>query len=141
MQLFYNLILSLLNWLDKKSNNKLQNILELNTLPKLKNNYFERREEQEIIQKVLKSNIIQIFGISGIGKSELAKTIAITLKKLIFTKIIWVMGDDLKNTRNYINPFPISLIRQEFCITKTSTQVSPNLFLRITTQNITLILG
>jgi len=91
------LILSFLNCLDKKSNSKLQNILELNTLPKLKNNYFERREEQEIIQKVLKSNIIQIFGISGIGKSELAKKIAITLKNN-FTKIIWVNGDDLKNT-------------------------------------------
>ena len=71
------LILSFLDWLDKKSNNKLQNILELNSVPKLKNNYFGREEEQDIIQKVSKSNIIQIFGISGIGKSEITKKIAI----------------------------------------------------------------
>lgn len=90
------LILSLLDWLDKKSNKKLQNILESNTIPKLKNNYFTRDDEQKITQKVLVSQIIQIFGISGIGKSELTKKIADSMKN-DFSKIIWVNGDDINN--------------------------------------------
>lgn len=90
------LILSFLNWLDKKGNKKLQNILESNTVPKLKANYFAREDEQKIIQQVQQTKILQIVGISGIGKSELTKKIAKSLKN-DFTKIIWVNGDDANN--------------------------------------------
>ena len=90
------LILSFLNWLDKKNNKKLQSILESNTVPKLKANYFAREDEEKIIEQIQETNIIQIVGISGIGKSELTKKIANSLKNN-FTKIIWINGDDVNN--------------------------------------------
>lgn len=59
--------------------------------------YFERDIETSIIEKLREKKILQLFGISGIGKSELSKSIAKKMKNE-FETIIWVNGDDLQNS-------------------------------------------
>lgn len=71
---------------------------QTNRLPKFTSKrYFEREIETKIIKKIRSEKIVQIFGVSGIGKSEVSKSI---VKKIQndYETIIWVNGDDLNNT-------------------------------------------
>tara|TARA_R100001377_G_scaffold85305_2_gene71424 strand:- start:4218 stop:7001 length:2784 start_codon:yes stop_codon:yes gene_type:complete len=60
------------------------------------NTYYERNEEEEIIDILKKNKLVQIYGLSGIGKSELSKSITLKLTD-DFDTIIWVNGDDINN--------------------------------------------
>ena len=65
---------------------------QTNKLPAFKTRYYERREEQEIIEILKNKHYIQIYGISGIGKTELTISIGNSLKNQ-FDSIIWLNGD------------------------------------------------
>jgi hypothetical protein len=87
-----------LDYLDKYySKSKLDKIFNIYTTPKLKSEYLERKEELEIIEKINSQKILQLYGISGIGKTELSKKISLKLQKENKYKIIWINGDDIKN--------------------------------------------
>ncbi len=58
--------------------------------------YFKREVETDIVNDILEKNILQIYGISGIGKTELAKSMSNTLIKN-FESAIWINGDNLSN--------------------------------------------
>ncbi|WP_337959789.1 tetratricopeptide repeat protein [Photobacterium damselae] len=58
--------------------------------------YFLRNDEEDIIKKLESNKFLQIYGPSGIGKSELSKSIA---SKMLgsFDDLIWVNGDYVNN--------------------------------------------
>ena len=64
-----------------------------NILPPLGGNYKSRPEEDEIIQLLEKTDFIQIYGLSGIGKSKLALAIAEKLGNQ-FETIFWFDGKE-----------------------------------------------
>ncbi len=72
---------------------------QTNKLPSFKTKYFERKEESEIIEKLKVLNHLQIFGISGIGKTEISISIANSLQEQ-FESIIWLDGDSLSELHN-----------------------------------------
>ena len=88
-----------LDYLDKYYNSKpkLDKIFDIYTTPKLKSCYLEREEELEIIEKLRSQKILQLYGISGIGKTELSKKISLKILNENKYKIIWINGDDVKN--------------------------------------------
>lgn len=67
---------------------------QTNKLPSFKNEYHSRIEESELIDELEKKRIIQVYGISGIGKSELSICIGEQLKD-DFDSVIWIDGDEL----------------------------------------------
>ena len=67
---------------------------ESNKLPALNLDYINRDEEQEIVNLLSNLNYIQIYGISGIGKSEISKAIAGIIRKEYDT-IVWLDGEVL----------------------------------------------
>ncbi|MBS4539653.1 hypothetical protein GOQ27_14355 [Clostridium sp. D2Q-11] len=71
-----------------------------NKLPGYKNHYYSREEEQEIINQLEKVDLIQIYGLSGVGKTEISIKIASELKNS-FDAILWI-SSDLQNN-NIIN--------------------------------------
>lgn len=58
--------------------------------------YFKRDVEKNIIDILLKKRILQVYGISGLGKTELIKNIAYTLLK-DFESVIWISGENQSN--------------------------------------------
>lgn len=68
---------------------------ESNKLPALKSQYYERDDEKEILGQLEFHNYIQIFGVSGIGKTELSISIANHLKG-DFETIIWLDGESVE---------------------------------------------
>lgn len=99
--------------LDNILNEKIESVLEnctpiayqlyislpqTNKLPKsTSKKYFERESEKKIIEKLDKEKIVQLYGVSGIGKTEVSKSIAQKLQNNYET-IIWVNCDDIKNS-------------------------------------------
>jgi len=67
-------------------------------LPAHKDTYYERIEEKEIIKQLNDKSISQIYGLSGIGKTEITIGIA---KKLLkqYETILWIEGDSIQNSK------------------------------------------
>lgn len=95
---------------------------QTNKLPAFKTKYYERREEKDIIKILEGQDYIQIFGISGIGKTELTISIGNYLQKE-FDSVIWLNGDLLENEainlsavhiHKFNNPFNLEYFLQEF---------------------------
>lgn len=105
---------------DNIEHNKINNILNYlpisfeiykmlpnnNKLPKYKNVYFTRREEQDIIKQLSNIDCMQIYGLSGIGKTEITIKVAEEIKDN-FDACIWI-NSDLQNA-NSINFTSIKL--------------------------------
>lgn len=68
---------------------------QTNKLPAFKTKYYEREEGNDIVKILDKQNCIQIFGISGIGKTELTISIGNYLQHE-FDSVIWLNGDLLE---------------------------------------------
>ncbi|MEQ9888287.1 ATP-binding protein [Pectobacterium zantedeschiae] len=70
---------------------------ENNTLPRFTSKkYHGRREELSIIKILKDKEFMQIYGSSGIGKSEISKSIAKKVQE-DYETVIWVNGDDSNN--------------------------------------------
>lgn len=70
-----------------------------NQLPSLKTDYVVRSDDESLIKQIIqKQNYVQIFGVSGIGKSDLSISIAQSLKDQ-FDTILWLDGQDLINAK------------------------------------------
>lgn len=65
---------------------------QTNKLPAFKTRYYERGEEKDIIEILKNKHYVQIYGISGIGKTELTISIGNSLKDQ-FESVIWLNGD------------------------------------------------
>jgi len=76
-------------------------------LPSHKDTYYQRIEEEEIIAKLDSKSIIQIYGLSGIGKTEITIGVAERLSKEYDTTI-WIEGDTVENARIDFNAIKIS---------------------------------
>lgn len=76
-------------------------------LPSHKDTYYERIEENEIIEKLKIKSVVQIYGLSGIGKTEI--TIG-TAQKLLpkYQTVIWIDGDSIQNKRIDFSAIKIS---------------------------------
>lgn len=67
-------------------------------IPSHKGNYYERCEENEIIDKLNSESIVQIYGLSGIGKTEITIGVAQKLLKKYDT-VLWIDGDSVQNSK------------------------------------------
>lgn len=76
-------------------------------IPSHKGNYYERAEESEILDKLSKKSLIQIYGLSGIGKTEITINVA---QKLLekYNTVLWIEGDSIQNSRIDFNSIKIS---------------------------------
>lgn len=80
---------------------------QTNKLPSFKTKYYERKEESEIIEKLKGQNYLQIFGISGIGKTEISISIANSLQEE-FESVIWLDGESLSAELHNLSSVHIS---------------------------------
>ncbi|WP_400263124.1 NB-ARC domain-containing protein [Sphingobacterium sp. SG20118] len=64
---------------------------QTNKLPSFKTKYFQRKEESEIVEKLNKQDCLQIYGISGIGKTEVSISVANILQEE-FDSVLWLDG-------------------------------------------------
>lgn len=80
---------------------------ESNKLPAFKSKYYNREEEEEIISKMQGASCVQIYGISGIGKTELSISIGVKLRSQ-FETIIWLEGSSLDNGNHNLSSVSIS---------------------------------
>jgi hypothetical protein len=69
-----------------------------NALPDFKGNYYNRNEEKAIRDLTDKQDFIQIYGLSGIGKSEITISIAKQIQNE-FDTIIWIDADNILSER------------------------------------------
>lgn len=76
-------------------------------IPSHKGNYYERSEENEIIDKLSSESLIQIYGLSGIGKTEITIAVAQKLLKKYDT-VLWIEGDSVQNSKIDFNAIKIS---------------------------------
>ncbi len=65
-------------------------------LPNFRNFYYIRNEEESIKLLLMQQQVIQLYGISGIGKTELAIKVSQDLSKQ-FDTVIWLDGDSNRN--------------------------------------------
>ncbi len=97
-----------------------------NRLPDFKSQYFERSEEQEILDHFEEHDFIQIYGVSGIGKTELSINLAHSLKNN-FETIIWIEGEPIENDQFDLSSVHISrfnsTINLEFLLHRHKTLV------------------
>lgn len=70
-------------------------------IPQYNGNYCERKEYDDIIKLLNNNPIIQITGLSGIGKTEFAKCIAISQKKYYDT-VLWIDGTSFDGNLNFV---------------------------------------
>jgi NB-ARC domain len=94
------------------STNKLEQILEnlpqsfqlykifpeTNRLPDFRGTYYPRQEESNIHEKLVDTSWIQLWGLSGIGKTETAISIARSIGRS-FDTVIWLDGDEFTSQR------------------------------------------
>ncbi|MBS1744456.1 MAG: hypothetical protein JST81_15615 [Bacteroidetes bacterium] len=80
---------------------------QTNKLPSFKTKYFDRKEESEIIDRLNEQNYLQIFGISGIGKTEISISVAKTLQEK-FDSVIWLDGDSFETGLHNLSSVQIS---------------------------------
>lgn len=76
-------------------------------IPSHKGNYYERNEENEIIDKLGSTSLVQVYGLSGIGKTEITIGIARRLLKKYDT-VLWIDGDSIQNSKIDFNAIKIS---------------------------------
>jgi tetratricopeptide (TPR) repeat protein len=70
---------------------------QANNIPKFTSRkYFERDIEDDIIEELLNKKILQIFGISGLGKTEVVKSICTKISNN-FESSIWIDGSNSYN--------------------------------------------
>jgi len=86
---------------------------QTNKLPSFKNKYHSRNEENELINKLANQDFIQIYGISGIGKSELSISIGEKLKEK-FDSVIWIDGDEINQDNLSLTSIQISKFKNKF---------------------------
>lgn len=67
-------------------------------IPLHKGNYYERAEENEIIDKLGSVSLVQVYGLSGIGKTEITIGVAQKLLKKYDT-VLWIDGDSVQNSK------------------------------------------
>lgn len=72
-----------------------------------KGNYYERSEENEIIEKLNDKKFIQVYGLSGIGKTEITIGVAQKLQKKYDT-VLWIEGDSVQNSKINFSAIKIS---------------------------------
>lgn len=86
-----------------KSYEYYQILPQSNVLPLLHDNYKVRQEETEIIEKLKEVDCLQIYGLSGIGKSQLSLAVANNLSSQ-FQTILWFDGEktDMNNLHNAV---------------------------------------
>jgi len=66
-----------------------------NNIPGYKNKYYSRIEEEEIKKKLELYDIVQVYGLSGMGKSEVAKKIGKEyLNGSNIDTVIWIQADE-----------------------------------------------
>lgn len=70
-------------------------------IPQYNGNYCERKEYDDIIKLLNNNPIIQITGLSGIGKTEFAKCIAISQKKYYDT-VLWIDGTSFDGNLKFV---------------------------------------
>lgn len=66
-------------------------------IPVSRGSYYKRKDDEEIIEKFKQVDVIQLFGLSGIGKTELSINIANFLKDN-FDTVIWLSADVPENS-------------------------------------------
>ncbi|OFX27296.1 MAG: hypothetical protein A2033_01305 [Bacteroidetes bacterium GWA2_31_9] len=76
-------------------------------LPAHKDTYYERIEENNIIEKLNHKSIIQAYGLSGIGKTEITLGIAQKVSPQYET-VLWIDGDSIQNSKINFNAIKIS---------------------------------
>lgn len=86
-----------------KSYEYYQILPQSNVLPLQHDNYKDRPEETDIIEKLKGIDCLQIYGLSGIGKTQLSLAVANNLSDQ-FQTILWFDGDktDVNNLHNAI---------------------------------------
>lgn len=86
-----------------KSYEYYQILPQSNVLPLQHENYKDRPEENEIIEKLKSVDCLQIFGLSGIGKTQLSLAVANNLSSQ-FQTILWFDGEktDVNNLHNAV---------------------------------------
>jgi hypothetical protein len=88
--------------------NELYKILpKTSQTPAHKDQYYVRGEETKIIDQLNNKSIIQIYGLSGIGKTEITISIANKVAKEYQT-VIWIEGDSIQNTKIDFNAIKVS---------------------------------
>jgi len=65
-------------------------------LPEVSMDYVCRKEEDELISLLGRSDFIQVYGVSGIGKTSMMTQVGWRLKD-DFDKVIWLRGDSFKS--------------------------------------------
>ncbi|NOS94348.1 MAG: hypothetical protein HOP30_20735 [Cyclobacteriaceae bacterium] len=76
-------------------------------IPSHKGTYYERKEENEIIGKLDAQSLVQIYGLSGIGKTEITIGVAQKLLKKYDT-VLWIEGDSVQNLKIDFNAIKIA---------------------------------
>lgn len=66
-------------------------------IPNLSTSYIHRPEEKIITDMLSSHDVIQLYGLSGIGKTQLSLAVALSLNEN-FDSIIWLKGDELDAT-------------------------------------------
>jgi hypothetical protein len=66
-------------------------------IPICKGFYYKREEEDDIVEKLSRLDVIQLYGLSGIGKTELSISVANHLKTT-FDTVIWLSTDVVENS-------------------------------------------
>lgn len=72
-----------------------------------KGNYYERSEENEIIERLSEKTFVQVYGLSGMGKTEITIGVAHKLQKKYDT-VLWIEGDSVQNSNIDFNAIKIS---------------------------------
>ena len=80
---------------------------QTNKLPAFKTKYYKRQEEESILDLLKNQDYIQIYGISGIGKTELSINIGNSLQDK-FDSVIWLNGDSFGEEINDLSSVHIS---------------------------------
>jgi len=89
-----------------------------NSVPAHKDQYYTRNDEIKIIKQLAAKSVVQIYGLSGIGKSEITIEIARRIAKN-FETVIWVDGDAIQNMQIDFNAIKISKFDKLFNLAAT----------------------
>ena len=80
----------------KKTGTIAKDFLKEYQLTEVARHYVSRTEEDKLIERIQKNDFIQVFGVSGIGKTSMITQVGWQLKGN-FEKVIWLSGDDFSN--------------------------------------------
>jgi hypothetical protein len=91
---------------------------DTNKLPAHKDQYYPRIDENRIIKILSAEKVVQVYGLSGIGKTEITIGIAQRIAKN-FETVIWVDGDDVQNSKIDLNAIKITKFDKLFNLATT----------------------